>query len=173
MLLDRAMMHYGPETATARELLRTLVVARLDQGWGRGSEHAAAAETTADNTSIEPVQDILRALSPTTDAQRLLQSRALEVSGQIAEAHWMLLEPGSEGLPWAFLTILVFWLAVLFVTFGLLSPANATIVLTLFVCSLSVAGAVFLIVDMAHPYLGIIYVSDAPLRATLDQLGRT
>jgi hypothetical protein len=76
-------------------------------------------------------------------------------------------------LPWAFLTILVFWLAVLFATFGLLAPGNATIVLTLLVCSLSVAGAVFLIVDMAHPYSGIIYVSDAPLRGVLNQLGRT
>ena len=76
----------------------------------------------------------------------------------------MLLETGSESLPWALLMILVFWLALLFATFGLLAPGNATIIATLLVCSLSVAGAVFLIVDMAHPYLGLIYVSDAPLR---------
>ena len=173
MLLDRVMAHYGPETAVARDLLRKLVMERLDQGWGSASARDTASETGVNDTGIEPVQDILRTLSPTTDAQRWLQSRALEVSGQIAEAHWMRLETGSEGLPWPFLTILVFWLAVLFATFGLLAPGNATVVLTLLVCSLSVAGAVFLIVDMAHPYLGLIYVSDAPLRAVLDQLGRT
>ena len=96
MLLDRVMAHYGPETAAARGLLRKLVVARLDQGWGNASAHDAASETGVDDTGIEPVQDILRTLSPTTNAQRWLQSRALEVSGQIAEAHWMRLEKGER-----------------------------------------------------------------------------
>lgn len=41
----------------------------------------------------------------------------------------------------------------------------------LLMCGLSVAGAVFLIIDMAHPYLGIIQVSDAPLRTALAHLG--
>lgn len=85
----------------------------------------------------------------------------------------MLLEKGGEGLPQAFLVILVFWLALLFFSFGLLAPANATVIGMLFVCALSVAGAVFLIIDMAHPYLGIIQVSDAPLRTALAHLGRS
>jgi hypothetical protein len=172
LLLDRVMAHYGRETAQARSLLRQLVMARVEQGWGYAANDEAAMDIAVDNAGIEPVQDLLRSLSPATDAQRWLQSRALEVSGQIAAAHWMLVETGSEGLPWAFLTILVFWLALLFATFGLLAPGNATIVVTLLVCSLSVAGAVFLVVDMAGPYLGLIYVSDAPLRAALDELGR-
>jgi hypothetical protein len=172
LLLDRVMAHYGPQTAGARSVLRQLVMARLEQGWGYAGNDEAATDIAVDSAGIEPVQDLLRALSPATDAQRWLQSRALEVSGQIAEAHWMLVETESEGLPWAFVTILVFWLALLFTTFGLLAPGNATIVATLLVCSLSVAGAVFLIVDMAHPYLGLIYVSDAPLREALDELGR-
>ena len=172
VLLDRVMAHYGPETGQARSLLRQLVKARLDLGWGYASNDEAAMDIAVDNAGIEPVQEILRGLSPATNAQRWLQSRALDVSGQIAEAHWMLLDTGSESLPSAFLMILVFWLALLFATFGLLAPGNATIVATLLVCSLSVAGAVFLIVDMAHPYLGLIYVSDTPLREALDQLGR-
>jgi hypothetical protein len=172
LLLDRVMAHYGPETAAARSLLRQLVTARLQQGWGYAGNDEDATDIAVGDAGVEPVQDLLRALSPATDAQRWLQSRALEVSGQIAEAHWMLLDTGSEHLPSAFLMILVFWLALLFTTFGLLAPGNATIVATLLVCSLSVAGAVFLIVDMAHPYLGLVYVSDAPLREALDELGR-
>jgi hypothetical protein len=118
------------------------------------------------------VEAELRALSPDTNAQRLLQSRALQVSNDIAEVHWMLTETGGDGLPWAFLAVLVFWLGLLFVTFGLLAPANATVIGLLFACALSVVAAVFLIVDMAHPYMGIIHVSDAPLRAALEQLGQ-
>jgi hypothetical protein len=35
-------------------------------------------------------------------------------------------ERSEAGFPWPFLTILVFWLVTLFVTFGLLAPRNAT-----------------------------------------------
>lgn len=162
VLLDRVMAHYGAETAGARQALAQLVEARLQQS---GGEIATAG--------IEPVQDELRSLIPEVEAKRLLQSRALEVSGKIAEAHWLLVEQEGEEPPWAFLAILVFWLALLFFTFGLLSPRNATVVSILLVCALSVAGAVFLIIDMAHPYLGLIRVSDAPLRMALENLGRT
>jgi hypothetical protein len=102
----------------------------------------------------------------------LLQSRALQVSGEIAEAHWLLTETAGDALPWAFLAVLVFWLGLLFVTFGLLAPPNATVIGLLLACALSVAAAVFLIVDMAHPYIGIIHFSDAPLRTALEQLGQ-
>ena len=94
------------------------------------------------------------------------------MSGDIAEAHWLVTETVGDGLPWAFLAVLVFWLGLLFVTFGLLAPTNATVLGLLLACALSVAAAVFLIVDMAHPYIGIIHVSYAPLQTALEQLGQ-
>jgi hypothetical protein len=169
VLLDRVMARYGPETNVARARLRTLVEARLRHAW---DGDASAANAGGEEASIEPVQEELRALSGDTNAQRLLQARALQVSGDIAEAHWLLTETVGSGLPWAFLAVLVFWLGLLFVTFGLMAPANATVVGLLFACALSVAAAVFLIVDMDHPYRGIIHVSDAPLRTALERLGQ-
>jgi len=169
VLLDRVMARYGSDTDAARARLRILVEMRLSEVWG---SDASASNVGGDKASIEPVQAELRALSPDTNAQRLLQSRALQLSGDIAEAHWLLAETVGVGLPWAFLAVLVFWLGLLFVTFGLLAPTNATVIGVLFACALSVAAAVFLIVDMAHPYIGIIHVSDAPLRTALEQLGQ-
>lgn len=170
ILLDRVLAHYGPPAHDARGLLRKLIEDRLRQPWDK-KRPVGPADTSVE-AGIEPLQDKLRALVPQTDAQDLLRSRALEVSGKIAEAHWLQIEMRSEGLPWPFLAVMVFWLALLFFTFGLLAPANTTVVLTLLVCSLSVAGAVFLIVDMDHPYLGYIHVTDAPLRDAIDRLGR-
>lgn len=172
VLLDRVMAHYGPETNEARSELRKLVERRLGRSWA-GLGFDRRDEALQFDPGIEPVQDQLRALKPETDAQRWLQSRALEVSGQIAEAHWLLVESEEEGLPWPFLVVMVFWLAVLFATFGLQAPGNVTVLFTLVVCSLSVAGAVFLIADMANPYAGVIYISDEPLRDALQQLGRS
>ena len=172
VLLDRVMAHYGPETANARSLLRELVESRLSRGWSAETTDQPAGGSVAEYQGIEAVQDELRSLSPKDDAQRSLQARAIEVSGMIAEAHWLLVETGEEGLPWAFLTVLVFWLSLLFATFGLQAPPNATVACILVVCALSVAGAVFLITDMANPYRGVIRVSGAPLQSALDRLGQ-
>lgn len=171
LLLDRVMAHYGPETKAARQNLHRLVENRLVQGWGTPSQRAGI-DPYDESQSIEPVQAELRGLTPGTEPQRLLQSQALAVTAQLAEAHWMLVESRSEGLPTPFLAILVFWLSWLFATFGLQAPANATVIGVMSICSLSVAGAVFLVVDMAHPYLGFIHVSDGPLREALAHLGQ-
>jgi hypothetical protein len=170
VLLDRIMAQYGPEAREARVQLRQFVETSLRQIWGDGAGGGAGA--VGDDPGIEPIQVKLRAMAPQTEAQRLLLSRALQISGEIEEAHWLMFERSEAGFPWPFLTILVFWLVTLFVSFGLLAPRNATVLSIILFCSLSVASAVFLIVDMEHPFYGFVQVSNAPLLDALGQLGR-
>jgi hypothetical protein len=91
----------------------------------------------------------------------------------VAEGHWLQVESADEGLPWGFLIVLVYWLALLFGTFGLQAPANPTVLTIIIVCALSVAGAVFAISDMANPYAGFIQISDRPLEGALARLGNS
>jgi hypothetical protein len=76
----------------------------------------------------------------------------------------------SVSLP--LLIALVLWLTVIFISFGLFAPLNATVVTSLFISALSVSGAIFLILEMYDPYGGLIQISSAPLRAALAQLGQ-
>jgi nitric oxide reductase large subunit len=78
---------------------------------------------------------------------------------------------GSGSLPRTFLNIVIFWLMATFVSFGLYAPRNATVLSVLFVAALSVAAAVFLIVELDGPFDGLIRVSGEPLRFALDNLG--
>lgn len=172
VLLDRLMDQYGPETTQARTRLRQLIETRLNRGWGHPPADSTVVNPFDESPGIEPIQVVLRALTPANEPQRMLQARALEVSTQLAEAHWILVESNTEGLPTAFLVILTCWLAWLFATFGLQAPANPTVLGVMLICSLSVAAAVFLVVDMAHPYIGVIHVSDAPLRTALMHIGK-
>jgi hypothetical protein len=66
----------------------------------------------------------------------------------------------------------VFWLTVLFVSLGLFAPRNPTATVTLFVATLSVAGALFLILDLDHPFSGLMQIPSTPLRSALLVLGR-
>jgi hypothetical protein len=113
------------------------------------------------------------ALRPTTDAQRALQAQALKVIGDTGQMRWLLYaqERGTT-LPTPFLVVLVAWLTLLLVSFGLFAPRNATALVALVVCALSVSSAVFLILDLDHPFEGIIRISGEPLRVALEQLGR-
>ncbi|MCL4500241.1 MAG: hypothetical protein M1438_00095 [Deltaproteobacteria bacterium] len=182
ILLDRVMAHYGPETKETRALLRGNVAAALEQIWpeekiGLTMSKRGEGETVPDKLQkqparIETIQDNLRQLTPQTDAQRWLQSRAMQVSGDIAEGRWLLIEQmGQSSFPKPFIVILVFWLSIIFATFGLFSPRNATVIVVLLVCSLSVAGSLLLIMELDSPYGGLIKVSSAPLRHALTLLG--
>jgi hypothetical protein len=82
------------------------------------------------------------------------------------------MEQQSVSISRPLLTIVVFWLTINFVSFGLFAPRNATVVVTLSLCGLAVAGAVFLILEMYSPFHGIIEISNAPLRNALSLLGR-
>jgi membrane-bound ClpP family serine protease len=66
---------------------------------------------------------------------------------------------------------LIFWISMIFVSFGLFAPRNATVIAAYLVAALSVSGAILMILEMYTPYSGLIELSSAPLRAALEQLG--
>jgi hypothetical protein len=84
----------------------------------------------------------------------------------------LLFEQLRSSIPAPFLVVLVFWLAIIFASFGLFAPVNTTVIATFFVCALSVSGAVFLILELDRSFEGFVQVSSAPLRAALAQLGQ-
>jgi len=83
----------------------------------------------------------------------------------------LLFEQLGSSIPVPFLVVLVFWLCIIFASFGLFAPRNATVIAVLFVCALSVSGAIFLILELDRSFEGLLQVSSSPLRAALAQLG--
>jgi hypothetical protein len=169
ILLDRVMAHYGPETKDARELLRRSVVRALDRTWPENRSRSRQLEPAAGS---EDLYDQIHALSPQTDAQRLRQAQALQLSGDLAQTRWLLVEQSGSSIPMPFVVLLTFWVMVIFVSFGLFAPSNITVIATLFVCALSVSGAMFLILELDQPSAGLIQISSAPLRNALSHLGQ-
>jgi hypothetical protein len=172
ILLDRVMSQYGPETKEARELLRRSIASTIKRVWPEDRSGQAIAEAPG-SIPMEAIQDQLHQLAPRNNAQRWLQSRALQISGDIAEGRWLIIEQlGQSSVPMPFLVMLVFWLTAIFAGFGLFSPRNAMVITVLLVCTLSAAGALFLILELDTPYAGLLKVSSAPLRIALAHLGQ-
>ena len=172
ILLDRVLASYGPATKDAREQLRRNVVDGIAAFWPE-EKTAVSGMTTFERTKgMELVQAQLRELKPVDEAQRQLLAQAQQICGELLQFRWLLIEQMQNALPLPFLVMLVFWLTMLHLSFGLFAPRNATVIIVLLVCALSVSGAVFLILEMNHPLSGFIKVSSAPLLKALEHLGQ-
>jgi len=90
----------------------------------------------------------------------------------LAQTRWLMYEQGAMSVSKPLLVVMVFWLTVTFVIWGLLAAPNGTLIATMLISALSASGAILLILEMYTPYGGLIEVSDAPLRAALAQLGQ-
>ena len=171
ILLDRALAHYGPEAKPARDALRHAVAGNLDRIWPR--EGRRTAEAAAPTSEADALFEKIQALPATDDKQRGVKAQALNIAIDIGQTHWLMYEEAAgTSFSRPMLTIVVFWLVALFFSFGLFSPRNATVTSAMFIAALSVAAAIFLILEMYQPYGGIIEVSSAPIRFALEHMGQ-
>jgi hypothetical protein len=171
VLLDRTLAEYGPETAGVRDLIKQTMAERINQIWPEQGK-SMSFDAIAQGGAVEDVQRKLLALTPQTDAQRWLQSQALTIGSTMAATRLSALQQLASSIQWPFLAILVFWLAVIFASFGLFAPRNPLVTVALLLAALSVAGSIYLILEMDQPYSGLIKISSAPVKAALAQLGK-
>jgi hypothetical protein len=174
ILTDRILAQYGRETKDIRDLMQRSIISIVDLIWPE--DHPRDAPSTKLATvpeRVETVENEIRALTPRDDVQRSLQARALQISADEAKIRWLLFgQLGQGSIPTPFLILLVAWLVVIFMTFGLLAPRNTTVILVMLLCALSVSGALFLILEMDQPFQGWLKISSAPLRYTIAHLGQ-
>ena len=172
ILLDRALANYGPETNDAREYLRGIVVAGIEMFWPGQTATGSGLKDFERAAGMEVLQTKIRELTPATDLQRQLRSDADKLSSEMLEARWLLIARAQHTIPRPFLVVLLFWLTMLHVSFGLLAPRNGTAISMLLISALSVSGAVFLILELNQPLDGLIKVSSGPLHKALELIGR-
>ena len=170
--LDRLLANYGPETKPARELLRHSMIAGIAMFWPEDKLPATGMTAFEKANGIEQVQAKLRELTPATDAQHQLLAQAQQISSELIQFRWLLIEQTQNALPKPFLVMVLFWLTMLHMSFGLFAPRNAMVIVVLLICALSVSGAIFLIMEMNHPLSGFIKVSSAPMLKALEHLGQ-
>jgi hypothetical protein len=170
VLLDRVLSHYGPETQEERELLRKFVVRSLDNMWSKDS--SSSSQLGGPSFGNEILYDKIQELSPKDEMQRWLQTQALSMLMSLAQTRWLMVAQKTAPVSMTLLVVLIFWLTIIFISFGLFAPSNATVLVSLFFSALAVSGAIFLMLEMFAPYSGLIQVSSAPLRAALSHLGQ-
>jgi hypothetical protein len=169
ILLDGALSHYGPETRPARELLRKSAIEKLELIWPKGNSKRLQWQPSS--VESDEIYYGIQALSPTSDAQRVAKNQALNLLLDVGQTRWLMFEQQTNAASQPLLLILTSWLTVMFISLGIFAPRTLMAITTLFVCAISVSGAIFLILELHSPLGGLIRIPSDPLRTAILYLG--
>jgi len=167
--LDNILRRYGPDAYPARETLRRYAEQKTadlfpDDG----------ADVRLDNPStyelLQGLEDSMLELKPSNARDQWWLSQAMTLAGKIGETRWLLVQQLGQGTPKAFLALLVFWLTLLFASFGLFAPRNLLSGVTLTLCALAVAGAVGMILELEKGFGELVHISPQPMRQAAKAL---
>ena len=167
--IDLELEQYGSDARNLRVMLRSAVPPLIDQIWNEG-DRARASAYSATAEGLELVKGV-RQLQPGNDSKRELQTQVLNAVANLVQARLSLFTQSNNAIPTPFLSILIFWLAMIFTCFGLLVRSNRVVLVTFFVGGLSVACAIFLILEMGQPFTGLMQISSDAPRHALAPLG--
>ncbi len=165
--LDRLLVFYGTEAAEAGEVLRSLNGGLIEQLWA----DKEAQKTHADHvfSRFRALYASISKLAPENDVQRAAKGEALATTADLSKTRSLLYAMGDTSIATPVLVIVILWLTTIFISFGLFAPMNWTAIVSFFVAALSVSSAIFMIMELDQPFDGVIHISDAPLRHTLNR----
>ena len=177
--LDIHLREYGADAEPIRATLRKYVAASIADSWRDEPAPSGDFPRFEDASGVERPQ--LGALLIQVDAaihkldppDHFRQRVAQSLSNQIDEAlhaRRQLLETSRDTISWPLMLAMCAWLAVVFGVFGLLSPRNAVVYLSIVTCAICVVSAVFLIDDFDSPLDGVLRAPSDSMRSTLSRI---
>jgi hypothetical protein len=167
--LHNVLAEYGPGAKTVEAELRKVVAEEIGQvqvaaKMGRDAPREIAL------FSMEPLRHFLVALQPANKEQDYLKTAALTLGEKIILLRWEIYEQLDSNIQWPLVGVLVFWLVSIFFSFGVLTPPDGILMAGLFLSALSLAAAMYLLLELDMPYQGLITISGAPLEAAIRQI---
>jgi hypothetical protein len=168
ILLDTLLSQYGPRAQKARSLLRDTIPPFVERLWRTGGESTGHFKASAASEALYLEID---GLAPQNDTERSIKSRITAVYSDIIQIRLLLLQRSIGGIPMPFVGVLVIWLALIFFSFGLFAEKHYSVLIALFIVAASASGALYLILELTHPFEGLLRIPSEPILNALAPLG--
>ena len=168
LLLDRALRDYGPEADNVRAHLYVGVARAYEKLWP--GENVLSARTAYYGQRKDVSLAAIEKLTPRDDEQRDIKAKAAALAMDIAQMQELVAAQSAVPISLPLLLVVVFWLVVIFVSFGLNTPPNATGITAQLFAALAVAGAIYMMVELSQPFNGLIRISGQPMLNALHAL---
>jgi len=166
--IDRNLHRYGPEADDARLALHAWAKAKTQQLFPEKGQERPSMQGTV--IMLESVQDEILDLEPKNPQQNYLRTLSLTLTTSIIQAGWSLETLTGQSIPVPFLILLVFWLSIVFASFGLFAPPNPATIVMLLLCSIAVSGGIYFIEELDNPASGLIQISPEAMRKAVNEI---
>jgi hypothetical protein len=179
--LDRCLRDYGPTADPARAGLRSYTAAVIASTWPSEPLPAGVSyPNTADMPRVGASPVLAELMNQVgieinnLDTSNVNQARIAELCREeyrdVIRARMDVIEDTSTALSTPFYRILVFWLMVIFASFGLIAPRHSVSLISIGLCAASLSSAIFVILELNQPYLGTFTISSDTMRAALSAM---
>jgi len=180
--LDQSLRQYGGETDGVRVQLRSYAAAAIASTWAEEPKPpgdyypkvkpigSSGFENPALGDMLAGVDRTIRELAPADLLHRRIAAECIRQLERLTQQHWRFIEDSGRPVPVRFTIVLVFWLGIVFASFGLSAPRNMLAYTTIALAAVSIASAIYLILDLATPYGGMIATSSQAMRDALAHL---
>ena len=184
--LGRTLKEYGPETEPARELLRKYTALAIATTWideppppgvgvSAGLPHLSPdgdLESRPLGDLLDSIEVLIRRLDGGDAMHRTLAADCLSHYRHLIQDRWVLIEDAHSAIGLPFFIVLTFWLVIVFACFGLSAPRNLLVCTVIALGALSIASAVYVILDFDTPFTGGLTIPSQPMRDALNYLNR-
>jgi hypothetical protein len=172
MLVDQALAQYGPEAQPVRNLMKQALDQSHNLFWQGADADPAQLRAEVALKRWGPIASALDGLDPKTPAQKDALAGAKANFAQMEQTRLLMSLQLSSPVAWSLVTSVILWSMFLFCGFGVLSGTNPTTIIALALGAISVASAMFLILDLTEPYSGLFRVSASSLEQTIEAIGK-
>jgi len=179
--LDQSMRNYGIESDQMRRQLQSFTAAAIVKFWRADDIPTGVPYPDVRKLSKDEAQQVLsdlvnriefgiiRLKSPDPLHERLAAD-CFDQFKEFARARWSLLLAPQNSLPAPFLRMLVAWIMIIFVCFGLRAPANPLVVIVITLSATTLSGMMFAIIDVVDPYKGVYNISSKNMHYALEAM---
>lgn len=166
--LDAVLERIGPETDGPRRLLRMALGSAVQTLWPDYRSPLPSDGTGNGLRAIGGVSDAILALAPADARAAALQQQALGLAAGIEADSYKLARLQQGRNQTALLAVILSWLVIVYLGFGLVSPRTATATVALVASAVAAAGALFLVVELSTPLSGLVHIDPSVLAGALS-----
>lgn len=182
--LDTRLRDYGPEADTARTLLRAYTAGAIASTWSReapppGNYYPRDPNVSNDHLEsvslgalLDSVGQQINRFAPHDAFHQATMNTLAQLFARVTDTRWRIIEEAPGTISGPFFTMLVLWLILIFLSFGLVSPHNALAIVLIVLGTVSISSAVFVIVDLDTPFSGQLIVPSGAMRDALAHMLR-
>jgi hypothetical protein len=150
VLLDRI----GPDGLRGRDLMRQDLIAARERFWGDGETSAPPPSYAVARGELSRMDVFFASLNPADEPARTAVELARSLSVSIVQTHLLMARQLQNPIPRALIDSVILWATLVFCCVGMGAKLNALALIVELLGALSVASAIFLILEFSQPYVG-------------------